>query len=73
VIFWLFLLVVYVLVRAVSLHEIDAVLQMSVCGDLSVSRLTEGALLLALLGATRGLRDAAPSDGNPYLCFDRKT
>ena len=73
VIFWLFLLVVYVLVRAVSLHEIDAVLQMSVWGDLSVSRLTEGALLLALLGATRGLRDAALSGDNPHLCFDRKT
>ena len=73
VIFWFYVLVVYVLVRAVSLHEIDAVLRISVCGDLSVNRLTEGALLLALLGAMRGLRAVALSDDNPHMCFDRKT
>ena len=73
VIFWLLLLATFVLMRAVSLHEIDAFLQMSVCGDLSVSRLMEGTLLLALLSAMRGLRDVAISDDNPHLCFDRKT
>ena len=72
-IFWFFLLVVFVLVRAVSLHEIDAVLRLGVCGDLSVSRLAEGTLLLALLGAMRGLRGVALSDDNPHLCFDQKT
>jgi len=48
------LLAVFVLIRAVSLHEIDALLRINVCGGLSVSRTVEGGLLLALLGAMRG-------------------
>ena len=48
------LLTVFVLIRAVSLHEIDALLRINVCGGLSVSRTVEGGLLLALLGAMRG-------------------